>query len=168
MTTISEWAEYYKKMRVWVFPYMSQEMQWKFWKNKHDMDYWNLSKTWAWNDDTGLKLVVGKKGIRVIELHNRDLLDKALSLLGLPEDYPWIIVSCLGYGIVVDTPNVSSCVFGMTNRGYKDVLLLWEGYYVLPTTGIPRYFYKNRMPSEHPTQVTDEVFVDCVDILRKS
>lgn len=167
MNTIKDWAEWYQQRKVWVFPYNTQEESWSFWKNKNDKDYFNISKTWHWNEALGLRLVVGKKGVRVIEVSNKRLLFQTLKLLGLPKDYPWVIYSSAGYGIVVDTPNVSKRVFGLTNRGYKKVLLLWEGYYVLPTTDIARYFYENRVPQGHPAQISDDLYLDCVESLTK-
>lgn len=169
MNTIKEWADFYTEKRLWVYPYNLEEKEWLYWKSmKSNYDYNDLFQTWDWNKSAGIKLVIGKKGVRVIEVSNKRLLKKALQLLDLPENYSWIICHTSGYGIIVDTPNVSKCVSGMTNKSYKSLQLLWEGYYVLPCVGVPRYFYKNNIPTEHPKQVTDEVYVNCVKDLIKN
>ena len=97
-----------------------------------------------------------------MEVTNKKLLKKALRLLNLPEDYPWIIYSQSKYGIVVDTPGASKRTNGMTNRSFKQVLMLWDGYYVLPSVGIPRYFYNNQVPQGHPKQIQDDMLLDCI------
>lgn len=168
MNIIQNWVQFYMEKRLWVYPYNLDEKAWLYWKNlKSQTEYEQASQTWDWNNSTGIKLVVGKKGVRVVEVTNKQLLKKALNLLGLPEDYPWIIYSQSKYGIIVDTPNVSSKVKGIGNRGYKQVLLLWEGYYVLPSSGIPVYFYKNRIPTGHSKQIADDTLLNCVEVLVK-
>lgn len=166
MSTIAAWARFYVDKKLWVYPYNLEENGWLYWKNlKSDDAYNQVALLWDWTSSMGIKLVVGKKGVRVIEVHNRTVLAKALTLLGLPKDYPWITYSTARYGIIVDTPNVSQRVKGMGNRGYKNLTVIWEGYYVLPCVNIPRYFYSNRIPDGHPIQVSDDVFMDCIDIL---
>lgn len=156
-------ADHLKSLKVWVIPYNQPQIPWRELKGMDERKYSSLYDEWDWNCATGINLIVGKRGIRVMELHDRNRLEEALSALGLPEDYPWIIDSVGSIAIVVDTPNVSPKVFGMTNRGYEKVLLLWEGYYALPFTGIERYFYRNRFPTEHPKQVLDDVFINCIE-----
>lgn len=166
MQTLQEWANYYQRMKVWVFPFSLEEVAWKFWKDKKDADYLALFKTWDWDGESGLKLVVGKKGIRMIELSDREQLSEVLSLLELPDDYPWIIDSVQGLGIVVDTPSATHSVFGLGNKSNSYCRLLWEGYYVLPSIHVSQYFYKNRMPTDHPSQVLDSLFVNCLNYLK--
>lgn len=164
--SLLERAEYYCLQKIWVYPYNLKEKPIVFWKNiKNSEDYRALFQSWDWDDAIGVKLVVGKKGVRVLEVKTKTLLKKALRLLGLPEDYRWVLYSPTRYGIVIDTPGVSIASKGMSNRSYKNVLMLWDGYYVLPAEGIPVYFYQNRVPIDHPTQVQDEVFFKCVNHL---
>lgn len=166
MQTIEDWAEFYKDKRLWVYPYNLEEKQWLYWKNlKSKEDYNQVAQEWDWNDSTGIKLVVGKRGARVVEVTNKQLLKKALHLLNLPEDYSWVIYSQSRYGIIVDTPGVSKRTNGMSNKSFKQVLLLWDGYYVLPSVGIPRYFYRNQIPQGHPKQIQDEVLLNCINKL---
>lgn len=166
MNTIEDWVRYYLQLRLWVFPYNIEEKPWLFWKGlKDNKKYEELSKNWSWSSAQGIKLIVGKKGIRVLEVGNKLLLKKATKLLGLPDDYSWIIYQRNKYGIVLDTPGVSKETKGVCNRSFKNVLMLWDGYYVLPCTGIPVYFYKNRIPTGHPKQIEDELFLKSVELL---
>ena len=164
--SLLKWADYYCQQKVWIYPYNLKESPIVFWKNiKNNEDYQSLYKSWNWNTFTGIKLVIGKKGSRVIEVKTKVLLKKALNLLGLPKDYDWIIYGPTKYGIVVDTPGVSIESKGMSNRSLKKVLILWDGYYMLPTPGVSVYFYQNRIPQCHPMQVKDEVFFKCIKYL---
>lgn len=166
MQTIKDWASFYRERRLWVYPYNLEEKQWIYWKNlKSENQYNDMFNAWDWNNSIGIKLVVGKKGVRVLEVTNKKLLKKALRLLNLPEDYSWIIYSQSKYGMVVDTPGTSKRTSGMTNRSFKQVLMLWDGYYVLPSVGITRYFYNNQVPQGHPKQIQDDMFLDCISKL---
>ena len=138
MNNLLNWAEYYKNLRIWVCPYDIEEPSLSFIKKiKNDKDYQELSKTWNWIQTEGVKLIIGKKGIRVLEVNNKQMLKKALKILQLPEEYPWIIYKQTGYGIIIDTPGISAITKGMTNKSYKNILMLWEGFYVLPSTNMP-------------------------------
>lgn len=107
MQTIRDWAEFYKEKRLWVYPYNLDEKPWLYWKNiKSDTEYNLTSNQWNWDANIGIKIVVGKKGVRVIEVTNKQLLKKALQLLNLPEEYPWVIYSQSKYGIIIDTPGI--------------------------------------------------------------
>lgn len=166
MRTIEEWTAYYHQLKLWIYPCSLKEKPLLFWKKvKTDEDYTAISKEWDWCDCRGIQLVVGKKGVRVLEVTTERLLKKALHLLGLPKDYSWIIYSKSRYGIVMDTPGISPLSKGMSNKSFKKISLLWEGYYVLPSINIPRYFYMNRTPIEHPQQVRDDVLITTVNQL---
>lgn len=166
MQTIRDWAEFYKEKRLWVYPYNLDEKPWLYWKNiKSDTEYNLTSNQWNWDANIGIKIVVGKKGVRVIEVTNKQLLKKALQLLNLPEEYPWVIYSQSKYGIIIDTPGISIRTKGMTNRYFKHALLIWNGSYVIPSPGVPRYFYKNQIPQSHPKQIEDDVLMDCLNRL---
>ena len=166
MQAIKDWAIFYKEKRLWVYPYNLKEEGWIYWKKlKSNDDYMTVFNSWDWEESNGIKLVVGKKGVRVIEVSTKKLLKKALALLGLDDGYPWIIYSKSGYGIIVDTPGVSIRTKGMSNKSFKQLLLLWDGYYVLPSIGVSRYFYKNQVPQEHPRQIEDDGLLNCIDTL---
>lgn len=166
MNSLQDWAQFYTEKRLWIYPYNLEEMEWLYWKKLNSKEeYEQAAQEWDWKSSTGIKLIVGKKGIRVVEVTNKQLLKKALNLLDLPEDYSWVIYSQSKYGIIIDTPNVSSRMKGMGNRSYKQVLLLWEGYYVLPSIGMPVYFYNNRVPMRHPKQISDDRLLDSFESL---
>ncbi len=168
--TVTERIGQYLKMKVWVYPSNLEERPWAFWKGKKDKEYLELLQHWNLDDATGLKLVIGKKGIRGIEIRHientESVIQEVLELLGIPDkEYPWIIDRRDGVAVIVDTPNTSSTVMGMTNREYGNVRMLWEGYYTLPSIGVLRYFYGNRLPKEHPAQVSDNTFVECFEAM---
>lgn len=169
-TTVAAWLEHCQKMKVWIYPSNLVEQPWSFWKPKKDSDYLELLRDWQIESTTGLKIIVGKKGIRVIEVYSLEdtdsTLQNILELLGITDkEYPWVIETRGRIAVVVDTPSTSSSVFGMTNRDYGSAHLLWEGYYTLPTIGTACYFYKNRIPQEHPTQIPDDSLIKCLEAL---
>lgn len=166
MKSLREWAEYYQNMRVWVYPYNYFEDGWKYWRNRNDKDYANISKTFKWEDEVaGIKMIVGKKGIRLLTLDKSErLLNTALELLGLPSEYPWIVETNNSYSVIID-----STEFQLGNVHvlfYSWGVLLIEGSYVLPSPGNDIYFYQNRKPLKHPTpQVKSELILRCAEKL---
>lgn len=169
------WVKYYQDLKLWIFPYPEHSYSLSFWKGKSDVDYKNISKDWSWNNNIGLKLLVGKKGIRVLELpkgqdmlSNQNILNSLLIKLGLPSYYPWIIERDNKYGIVVDTPGVSPRTKGMKNRYYGEYLLVWEGEYVLPPSNDIVKFYNNIIPKEHPIQISDDILFGCIESLQNT
>lgn len=166
MQTIKDWAEYYREKRLWIYPCNFEEKQWLYWKNlKSEHQYNDMYNAWEWNNSIGIKLVVGKKGVRVVEVANKKLLKKALKMLELPKDYSWIVYSLSKYGIVIDTPGVSLRTKGIRNRDSKQASFLWDGYYLLPSRDVPIYFYENRFPIGHPKQLEDDRLLNCVEAL---
>lgn len=173
MTSLQEWAEYYRQKRLWVFPYNNGDTSmayWKYWRDIKEPQYVNQYESYKWNEAYGIKVVVGKKGIRVLILNSTEneksrmeCLFCALAILKLPVDYPWIIEIGNRFAIIVDTP---SDIMGMGNRTYAECLLLWEGSFVMPSSSNIRTFYKNRLPEEHPIQIKNETLFACIRDLR--
>lgn len=173
MNTIQDWAEYYRQKRLWVFPYNIGDTSmayWKYWRNIKEPQYVDLYEGYNWNNVDGIKVVVGKKGIRVLVLNSieneknkMECLYRALAVLKLPTDYPWIIEIEKRFAIIVDTP---SDIIGMGNRTYAECLLLWEGSFVMPSSSNNRHFYKNRLPEERPIQIKNEFLFACIRDLR--
>ena len=170
MKTLQEWAKYYQKLGIWVLPYPSQAGWDSFWKRKSDKDYYNISKRWTWNEDKGLHLVVGRKGVRVIELLKNSCegdttkhLLKALRLLRLPEDYSWIIERKDRLGIIIATLEDSVDISKSWNGYHGRDLLLVEGHYVLPPSNDSIKFYKDRLPNEFPNMVDSKVLFGYVE-----
>ena len=175
MNSLQEWAEYYRQMRLWVFPYNIGDTSmayWKYWRDIKEPQYLDQYESYNWDNADGLKVVVGKKGIRILILNSienekskMECLHRALAILKLPADYSWIIEIGNRYAIIVDTP---SDIMGMGNRTYAECLLLWEGSFVMPSSSNDRLFYKNRLPENHPMQIKNESLFACIRNLRNS
>lgn len=175
MNSIQDWAEYYRQNRLWVFPCNSGNTSmsyWKYWRDLKEPQYLKQYEDYIWNEAEGVKVVVGKKGIRVLILNGienekskTELLYRVLALLNLPVDYSWIIEIGNSLAIIIDTP---SDVIGMGNRTYAECLLLWEGSFAMPSSSNNRQFYKNRLPAERPVQIKNELLFVCIkDILNR-
>ena len=174
MKTLEECALWYKGMGLWVYPYPSDTQcdYWKYWKPVTQEQYEKMFGGYDWATAVGVKGVVGKKGSRVVRLKwdgtesfDNEMLKDCLCRMGLPDDYPWVMQVHGWLDIMVDTPNVSQRVKGQTNLSLKQGVLVWQGEYVLPSVGVPVYFYKNRLPSERPVQISDDVLMDYVETL---
>ena len=171
MNNLQEWAQWYQHMQIWVYPYNQDKKMddWGYWREiKEDSTYTNLSSKWNWND-TGIKLVVGKKGIRCLLLkryYSRDkdkIISKILEYLNLPSDYSWITENDGCMCIIVDTPNISPKTKGLSNIEFNELKLLWQGGIIMPpSNGVVR-FYKNRSPKVHPTQISDDILLDSIE-----
>lgn len=174
MESIREWAEYYKKLKVWVYPEPQFEYEFQEWNGKKDIDYQQVFTQWDLNSSIGLRLMVGRKGVRVVEMV-RDVSDNTtdkhlhsiLNCLGLPDDYPWIIESHDRLGVIVNTPGVSSRTVGRSNGCFGRDILIWRGSYVLPSMDKTICFYKDRLPKVPPTQISDDVLLDYVENVQK-
>lgn len=166
---IQEWAEYYFNKGINVIP-DNEHFDWVEWRHKKQTIEELRGYNWASAKD--IYAVVGKKGIRVLSLlrvenesvNYRDLLvERAISLLGLPYDYPWIV----DYGDAI-------CVFvesaddiqSIKNQKYRDIELLWQDTLCLPT-GSSIHFYYGNTPQKRPAHVSNNLLLKCFETMRK-
>lgn len=166
---IQEWAEYYFNKGINIIP-DNEHFDWADWRHKKQTIEELRGYNWASAKD--IYAVVGKKGIRVLSLLRvenesvdyRDLLvERAISLLGLPYDYPWVV----DYGDAI-------CVFvesaddiqSMKSQKYRDIELLWQDTLTLPT-GSSMHFYHGEQPQKRPMHVSNDELLKCFDAMRK-
>ena len=107
--SIQDWAEYYFNKGINVIP-DNEHFDWVDWRHKKQTIEELRGYDWASAKD--IYAVVGKKGIRVlsilrvenksIDLRNL-LIERSLSLLGLPFDYPWVIDYCDAICVLVES-----------------------------------------------------------------
>ena len=173
MNNLQEWAEFYFNKGINVIP-DNEHFKWSDWRHKKQTI--EELKGYDWASAKDIYAVVGKKGIRVLSLlrvenesvNYRDLLvERAISLLGLPYDYPWVV----DYGDAV-------CVFvesaddiqGMMNQKYRDIELLWQDTLCLPTGGSIHFYWGNfygGLPQKRPAHISNDVLLKCFETLRK-
>jgi hypothetical protein len=163
MKTLQEWAEYYKKLGVWVYPYKdySEQFQWLHWRNMKDSDYDEEFNTYDWSLAEGINLVTGKKGILVLSFakdenikYATNSLLKFLSLLGLSQNYDWVIEGDTYFSIVLD---VHTMPMGRINKKYKDFVIRYEDSYILPPVdNITNHesHFRNGYPISRPQQLS--------------
>ena len=167
MNTLQQWAETYKKLRIWTRPYKERyDNFYKEWKPiKTENEYQDFFNQIDWNAEKGIELISGKKGSMVVSFrkdeesnYSKQSLFKVLSILGLPKDYDWVIESDYSYGIVLD---VHSLPFGRINKNYRDFKLYWEDFYPLPPgTSEYKYWFTHGLPRQHPESMAWNVFVE--------
>ena len=111
MNTLQEWAEFYKELRVWVYPFNDyyESFEWKHWRNTEEQGYEDEFKTYNWNAAKGINIVTGKKGVIVLRFpkdedirYANNSLSNVLSVLGLPHDYDWVIESETTLSVLID------------------------------------------------------------------
>jgi len=174
MKTLHEWAEHYKKLRIWIYPYKnySEQFEWLHWRNMKESDYNEEFKSFKWNCVEGINIVTGKKGVLVLSFvkdesngYATNSLLKVLSLLGLPKDYDWVIESKTYYSIIVD---VHSMPMGRIQKKYRNFVLRYEESYILPP-GIENYesWFKNGIPQTHPIQISWFLFKEKIAEIEK-
>ncbi len=161
MRILQEWAEHYKKQRIWVYPYKdySEKFQWLHWRNMTDSDYDEEFLTYDWDSAEGINVVTGKKGVLILTLakdkniiYATKVLLKVLTVLGLPHDYKWVIEGTTYFSVILD---VHSMPVGSINKKYKDFNIHYEDSYILPPSGIfSESHFKNGIPYGHPEQLS--------------
>ena len=167
--SIQDWAEYYFNKGINVIP-DNEHFDWVDWRHKKQS--FEELRGYDWASAKDIYAVVGKKGIRVlsilrvenesIDLRNL-LVERALSLLGLPYDYPWVIDYCDAICVFVES---ADDIPGMKSRKYRDIELLWQDTLVLPIGGSVHFYY-GEQPQKRPTHVSNDLLLKCFDTMRK-
>ena len=166
---IKDWAEFYFNKGVNVIP-DNEHSDWVDWRHKKQS--FEELRGYDWASAKDIYAVVGKKGIRVlsilrvenesIDLRNL-LVERALSLLGLPYDYPWVIDYCDAICVIVES---ADDIQGMKNQKYRDIELLWQDTLVLPIGGSVHFYY-GEQPKQRPTHVSNDLLLKCFYAMRK-
>jgi hypothetical protein len=169
MRTIKGWAEFYFNKGINVIP-DSEYFDWADWRHKKQTI--EELRGYDWDSAKDIYAVVGKRGIRVLSLlgvgnesiEYRDLLvERSLSLLKLPYDYPWIVDFGDAISIFVES---ADDIPGMKSQKYADMELLWQDTLTLPTNG-SIHFYYSQLPNNRPAHVLNNDILKCMDILRE-
>ena len=161
MKTSKEWAEYYRSMGIWVFPSNQIGFSWHDWRGKSKETYEKEFEQYNWEEAKKLQMVAGgtkRKAIFVINgLRDKklnyvnSLLRPALSELGLPSDYPWVIWNNGVLGIIVDIyPDVQGNAFDIYN---KRISIIWEKAFTIPSVDSKAEFWQGKRPETKPVQV---------------
>lgn len=108
-------------------------------------------RKFKWKDAVNVYAVIGKNGIRVLQVEGDRFIDMALYLLDLPFDYLWAGYNC----IIVECPDDSIENFNSESDGIK---LIWQGYFVLHYSP-----YKNGKP----LHVKKDKLFKCIETLRR-
>ena len=157
MNSIQEWADCYKGLKIWVYPYKdySDQFHWLDWRNLKDSEY--ESETFDWSSANGINVIAGKKGIMVLRFrkdnspqYTTNSILKILSILELQQDYEWVIEGNTFFAIIIDVCNMP---MGKIQKDFKDFQIIYEDSFILPP-GIEHYesYFRNGLPKSHPTQ----------------
>ena len=163
MRTLQEWAEHYKKTRIWVYPYYdySEHFQWLHWRNMNESDYDKEFNTYNWNSAEGINVVTGKMGILSLKItkdkniiYAIKTLLKVLSEIGLQQEYDWVIEGRNYYSVVLDIHNMP---MGSIKKQYRDLYIYYEDSYILPpidNISNSESHFINGIPLGHPKQLS--------------
>lgn len=166
--TIQDWAEFYFNKGINVIP-DCEPFDWTDWRLKKQTI--EELRGYDWTSAKELYAVVGKKGIRVLSLlrmgddsidYRNLLVERTLSLLGLPYDYPWIVDFGDAISIFMES---ADDIQGMKSQKYRDMELLWQDTLTLPTNG-SIHFYACQQPNDRPAHVQNKDLLKCMDTLR--
>lgn len=164
METMQEWASYYQKLRVWVYPgYLP--FKWLDWRKLNDKVYLEKAQTYDWNRTKYMMLVVGKKGTRAIKINwsYKSALSNVLTILGLPLDYLWIINNT-DYYIIVDSPNL---LLGGIKAKTDKFEVIWEAGIQIPSDTSSCLCFLDTVPDKHPNVVSNDTIKECISKLSK-
>lgn len=173
MTTLREWAELYKSLRVWVCPYTdyNERKSWLYWRNMKAQDYDKEFETYDWESAKGIDLITGKNGIVSLYIdkdenkyYAQNSLNKVLKILGLPQHYEWIIEENTFYLIILDVYGIPS---GNFRKKYNHFSIHYEIMHLLPP-GTDQYkYWFPQIPSSHPIQIYWDNFQNCIAEINK-
>lgn len=166
--TLEAYARWYKQLCLYVIPY-GEDGSWNTWKYVKQSDYDIKFSDYNWNTSKGICALIGKKGIRA--LHKRNIKNKAeqdewikdtLDFLGLPENYPWVILYPGTVTILIETQDIN----GMCNTFYSDgTYLLWQTTFPLPAYPAVT-FYKDNIPLSRPAHIDITVLEKLISLLK--
>jgi len=91
------------------------------------------------------------------------LVERALSLLGLPFDYSWVIDYCDAICVLVES---ADDIQGMKSQKCRDIELLWQDTLSLPAGGSVHFYY-GELPQKRPAHVSNELLLKCFETMRK-
>lgn len=166
---IQEWAEFYFSNKINVIP-DSEHFDRVDWRHKNQTI--EELRGYGWASTKEIYAIIGKKGIRAINLlklgnesvdYKNLIVDRTLSLLGIPQDYPWVVDYVDSISIIIETPDD---IQGMDNRYYRYSELLWQDTLLLPSGG-DVHFYFGQLPKKRPTHIDNKNLLDGIEILNK-
>lgn len=127
MEKLRQLVEYYYSKGIYVYP-VGESFSWKTWRLKNQK--LEEVRAYNWSQAKGIMGVVGRKGVRVLVLHDSKLTEEALSLLGRDKDYPWIFRKKEGTYVLFESEDGS---INQTNLYFQDFTLLWQDTFELPS-----------------------------------
>lgn len=171
MKNLEEWAEYYYKMGIYIYPsYLDFD-----WKDTSAWSSFSQSiedvRNYQWKLCDSFSGLSGQQGIRVLRLniskesplYRSYCIDKIFTLLNL-ERYPWVIDTQDALEIII---NCHSFFDMKVFNDFKDFLLIFKGYFTLPFTGSKDTFYFNGVPTIKPAIVTQDSLASAIEVLKK-
>ena len=166
---IQDWAEYYFNKGINVIP-DNEHFDWVNWRHKKQT--FEELRGYDWVTAKDLYAVVGKKGIRAlcllrvadesIDIRNL-LVERTLSLLELPFDYPWVVDYGDAISVIVESADDKQ---GMKSRKFHNIELLWEDALSLPIGGNVHFYY-GEQPLKRPAHISNDMLLKCFDMMRK-
>lgn len=178
------YATYYQSMGMNIFPVSKSNYK------KPVIDDWKKYiavrqgdiQSYNWEDSVGIGLVTGFNEYRALDIDElyysyydrKDRIDdfvaKCLAILGLPQDYAWVIDSGSGRGLhIIFRTNDFECseeVYSYSAKRigdrelFKRLELRWKAFLVLPPSqhkeGGKYQFRNNAIPSYQPYYVTND------------
>ena len=165
-------VQYYNR-KIYVYPFYPgiKPPHWREEWNGHNQTLDEVNK-YDWLSAGSIYAVAGKKGIRVLTIrvekkkYRKWFTKQALELLGLPENYEWVVCRPGENSIIVETPNDRT---GDQNIMHEFIRLYWQDYFLLPTDvkDIDYHFRYKALPNSRPTHITNNALFSCADTLDK-
>lgn len=169
MESMKEWAEFYFSNKIYIIP-DTECFEWAEWRSK--IQTIEDLRGYDWASSKEVYAIIGKKGIRALSISGLEnvsidyknlLVERALSLLGLPFDYPWVVDYGDAICVIIESADDRQ---GLKSQKFRDIELLWQDTLCLPTAG-SEHFYYGELPKKRPTHISNDVLLNCFEMMRK-
>lgn len=166
MKTLQDWAEFYYRNGIYVYPPSGY----------FDLSKWSTFKetlkdamSYDWHKYSSIYGMAGKRGIRLLrfnfkekdELYKKCYIKKVLALLNL-DRYPWVIDTGDGIEILINCPSFVDC--GMWDK-FEDFTVIYKSFFALPALTTKPSFYFHGIPTIKPAYIKEKSLINCINVL---
>lgn len=173
MSELKEYVDFYTKNGFWIYPFQGSAdvFDESYWSKLTYQEYLKELNKYDWDSSKGINVVTGKNDICILKIeshpnngYNDLILKNVLNLLGLPEDYQWIVYEAESIYIILKVFGNINSVIGTRFSRFS---VISRRPYALPPEGshISNYktHFKYGIPKTALAQVTKETFYHCLE-----
>lgn len=168
MEDLQKCVDFYLGKDIWVYPNNGYKFSWSMWKGKYPSTYKNKElPNYSWDKEKGIRAVVGINHLAVIKLKKTNtitsedkdkVLQKTLEILGLPNNYSWIICTKEQKDLFILVKIFDDKNAGNDKIGFGHFDYIKRGFLNMPSPGAAMQFYYGREPTYEIKRIGGEDF----------